>query len=315
MNYKSKARTIRVSRDTSYFNSGVQTSLVDQVDKYLEYIKYIDNKADKTVTNRKECLKIFLRDTDFEYVEDISLYDMNDYFIHLRKRGLKQSTIEIYKQTFRLFFEYHQDYRKQYLQFDWPDIKRTKTKSPKFKPLTRDDIKKVLDNTDNFQDRLAISVLFHTGIRIGELINIQLSDISGCEIKIRGKGDKDRVVFAPEDLMDSIYKNCGYSENPNTYIVKPLQAHSSHPSERYTNTDTLRKRIERLFLKILGVVMHPHIIRHSFAVDWVQSGGDIRSLQLILGHESIDITQNYLQFTDLQLLKASKSIHSRSLLA
>ena len=266
-------------------------------ERYLEYLEKIELLAPNTVKNRRYIVVPFLNFVDKE-VADLTLQDVDNYFI--QKSGqLKQSSIGIEKQAFRSFFKYCQEYLEMDMQFNWQVIKRKKDKPGRVKTFSRDEIGEVIGLCDSMQDKLMIALMFETGIRIGEMITLCVNHIVGTQIQVRGKGQEDRVVFMSERLSDAISNYVARRGIVSGCIFRPLQNHTSHPSDRYVSLYAVRDRIQRAFLKC-GHKMHPHQLRHSFAINWLLSGGDVRTLQILLGHSSIETTQRYLQLTDKQ---------------
>lgn len=264
--------------------------------KYLGYLKYAENKSEKTIDNRRYILEPFIKRIDKQNVQDIRLTDV-DEFLMQRGQEIKPSSLNAEKQAIRSFFSYCQAHLLLEMSFDFRVIRRQKERPPRVVPLTEERVAEVVSDCRNYQLQLIITTLFETGMRIGELLNLCWEDINGTQIQVRGKGSKDRVVFLPYDLAVALNQ---YSRKQGIYrghVFRPEQVHVNHPSDRYVSAYAVRDRIEREF-KRHGVKMHPHQLRHSFAVRWIQKGGDIRTLQVILGHDSLETTQRYLGFSN-----------------
>src|ERR1044072_467774 len=283
----------------------------DITERYLEYIEKIDHKVPTTVKNRRHILIPFFRWWDGEITE-LTLQDIDNYFIE-RATQIKRSSIGIERQCFRSFFQYCQEYLEMDMQFRWEVITRKKEKPSTVRTYTRKEVGEVIGLGTELQDKLMISLMFETGIRIGELLNLQVHDIHGTQLHIRGKGEEDRTVFMSQRLADAIqhHKACrGFTLG---YLFRPLQKHKNHTNDRYVSAYAVRDRIQRAF-KRCGYTMKPHHLRHSFAVNWVMNGGDIRTLQIILGHASIETTQWYLRFSDIQTHSIYDRVMSSSVL-
>lgn len=149
--------------------------------------------------------------------------------------------------------------------------------------------------------QLVIELLFATGVRVGELVSIQESDISNSDktIKIKGKGNRERVVFLPDQplitLIDT-YISARSNFNPKTKTMLI--------NTRGTALDT---QMVRLLIRRTGDHakinrrITPHMLRHSAATHLLDSGVDIRHVQKLLGHHSITTTQLYTHVSDAQL--------------
>jgi len=158
---------------------------------------------------------------------------------------------------------------------------------PKF--ITYDELNKLLENAENYRDKLIIKFLFYTGVRVSELIKIKKNDIIFEDgfVKVYGKGGKERIVPIPKELLNEL-KN--YINKINTENIFPL---SSRQVER----------IIKYIAKKAGISkkVTPHVLRHSLATTLLSKGVDIRYIQEILGHSSLNITQIYTHVVPNQL--------------
>ena len=275
------------------------TTVFELIDRYLEYLGKIECKAQKTLDNRKYILTPMFAWLGKQEVIEVTIQDIDDYFIN-RSEQVRPSTLSCERQVLRLFLQWCDEYCELPLSFSWAVIRRVKVKPPRIRSFTRQEIGKVITSAPEIQDKLIIALLFETGMRIGELLQFQLADINGNQIQIRGKGDVDRVVCMSPFLATSIRSYTQERGIRSGHVFRPLQRHINHPGDRYVSTYAIRDRIEREFLKC-GFKMHPHQLRHSFSLEYLMAGGDLRSLQLLLGHTSIETTQRYLGLTDQQL--------------
>jgi site-specific recombinase XerD len=269
----------------------------DLTKKYLEYIEKIENLSVRTVENRRHILTPFFR-VQTKEISDLTLQDIDNYFID-RSAQVKPSTIGAERQAFRSFFKYCQEYLEMDMQFRWEVIHRKKDKPGRVRTFSKEEVSEVIAGCKHLQDKLIIALMFESGIRIGELLTIQVQDITDVQIRVRGKGAEDRVVFMSEKLAKTIagYTHAkGYTSG---FLFRPVQQHYNTANDRYTSAYAVRDRIKAAF-KQCGYSMHPHQLRHSFAVNWIMEGGDIRTLQILLGHASLETTQWYLRLSDRQ---------------
>jgi integrase/recombinase XerD len=156
--------------------------------------------------------------------------------------------------------------------------------------LERDQVEAMLEAAKiaSFRDYLIIRVLWRTGVRVNELINIKPGDVEWNNQVInvtKAKRGKQRRVLLDEKTLKML---SDYVSTINISEDRPIFGLTSRQIryivKRYGNT--------------IGVDVHPHTLRHSFAIHLVRSGMDIRRLQLLLGHSSLNMTQIYLQFKD-----------------
>lgn len=289
------------------------TAISELVNEYLLHLAQIEHKAPKTVTNRRYMLRPFV-----EFMHNNAIFDIHDVskdqvFKYLLERSfkVKASSLELDKQTLRLFIEYCQNIKGIETQFDYFIIKRNKDPAPPVQTIDSDSIATVVQSCEINQDALMICLLYESGVRIGELVKIQVHDINQTSIRVLGKGGKARVVGIPYDLSKAIEEHLNENQYFEGHIFRPIQKQWNSENVRYS-VCTARLRIQSAF-KRCGIDMHPHQLRHSFAVNWLEKGGDIRTLQLLLGHNSLETTQRYLQLSDKHLLRQHQMIVGRSL--
>jgi len=180
-------------------------------------------------------------------------------------------------------------------------------------PLTEAEIQKVLAaSLDNTQGRLrnfAMMMLFlDTGIRLSELVNLKVSkaDFAAGEMVIFGKGSKERRVpigsQAKKALVDYITKEKGEAANPND--EDRLFLTEDHIP---VNANVVEKVLQRIKKTSKVAKLHPHVCRHTFSVRFLMNGGDVFSLQKILGHTSLEMTRKYVNLASGDV----KEIHRR----
>lgn len=193
----------------------------------------------------------------------------------------------------------------------WKQIKNPKLpkKLPNF--LTTMEIEKLFQKQEyntpyEIRNRLILELLFATGLRVSELINIKLSDIQKQERSIRtlGKGKKERIVYYGEYAEEILLK---YLEEARPLLLENKR--SIYLFVGKNSTQLTRARISEILdseVKKIGLQHHisPHVLRHTFATQLLNNGADIRSVQELLGHENLSTTQIYTHITNDQLRKA-----------
>lgn len=283
----------------------------DFVRRYLDHLQS-ENYAATTVNNRRDILVPFFRRVN-KQPEEITLEDVDKYLFG-RSEVCKQSSLQLEKQVLRSFFQYCYEHREMDLQFRWEVIKRKKVKPPKVQTFTREEITWVISQCQEQQDKIIISLMFEAGLRIGEVIALKVEDIERRAVRVRGKGDTDRLVYIPYELAAIIRNYVALRGHYGGYLFRPLQKHNNHPNTRYVSAYGVRDRIERAFAKC-GYKMNPHQLRHSFAKDWLMKGGDVRTLQILLGHSNIETTMRYLQLSDIETELIYERVNRSSTLA
>ncbi|GKY88123.1 hypothetical protein STA1M1_19920 [Sinisalibacter aestuarii] len=155
---------------------------------------------------------------------------------------------------------------------------------------------------------LIIKLLIVTGLRISELTNVKVRDVShdGSQILVRGKGNKERIVFVPNrELQEEFRRHCEVRCNEGS-LAAPLFLNTEG---RRLRSATFRKRL-RTLSKRLGIEPHltPHRFRHSAATLLIEEGIDIRMVQALLGHASLRTTEIYVRVSNHALRRALERV-------
>jgi integrase/recombinase XerD len=178
-------------------------------------------------------------------------------------------------------------------ELNLPNPKRNKT-LPEI--LTIEEIKKMLESIENIKHKLIIKLLYGTGLRVSEIINLEKEDINFNEnlIKINlGKSKKDRFVKLPVSIKENLEN---YSKLNNSKILFP-----SNRGGKLTKK-TIGKIVQNSARKAeIKKRVYPHLLRHSFATHLLEQGTDLRIIQKLLGHSDIRTTQIYTQISQASI--------------
>jgi integrase/recombinase XerC len=191
-------------------------------------------------------------------------------------------------------------------------------KLPKF--LEYEQVKKLIEtpSTDNWlgaRDRAIMETLYSTGVRVSELVGLNIDDVDFLSevLHIRGKGKKERLTPIGSSSLQAIQH---YMEFRN----KRAQSNGNFDSKvlfvnkhgKRLSTRSVRRKMDK-YLKIAGLdpSISPHTLRHSFATHMLNNGADLRSVQELLGHQSLSTTQIYTHLTTKKLKEVYDSAHPR----
>ncbi len=185
----------------------------------------------------------------------------------------------------------------QILGKDFSKIKMPKKDKKLPEVLTKDEVKKLIDSADNFKSRLIISMLYSSGLRVSELVNLKKDDLNFDE-KIgwvrKGKGGKDRLITISGALADDL-KNYLEKRSDSIYVFSKDKALTTRNIQKIIKGTKQRAGIPKK--------VTPHTLRHSFATHLLEQGTDIRIIQVLLGHANLNTTQVYTHISSEQIKK------------
>lgn len=291
--------------------------------KYLsEFLKYIDlekNYSNYTLINYKDDLSFYL---DFLNKENIDVLDsdykvIRNYLSYMYNKKYSSKTISRHISSLRSFYKYM--IKENYIVKNPMTLisnPKQESKLPHF--LYYNELETILNIPDKStplgqRDSVILELLYSTGIRVSELVNIKLKDInlSTRKIRILGKGNKERIVLYGEYLKNllDIYLNDGREKlvkNNQEYLV--LNKNGSGLTTRGVRViiDNILKKGE------IDFHISPHVLRHTFATHMLDSGADLKSVQELLGHENLSTTQIYTHVSNERLKKVYLSTHPRA---
>ncbi len=169
--------------------------------------------------------------------------------------------------------------------------------------LAKEEIKHLIDSADTHKSRLIMSLLYSSGLRVSELVNLKVSDLNSSERSgwVRhGKGAKDRVFMMSKDLALELQHYLNGRGKENTYLFS---------KEKPLTTRNIQKIIAGARKRAsIGKKVTPHTLRHSFATHLLEQGTDIRIIQTLLGHSSLSTTQVYTHVSHEQLKKVKNPL-------
>lgn len=289
------------------------------INDFIEYLEVIKKCSDYTIENyQKDIIEFneYLEDNKYK-IDKIDYDIVKKYLVFLYDKKLSRSSISRKLSSLRSFYKYllvEYNISNDYFS-DINNPKKDKS-LPKF--IKDSDLDKMFlsinkDTVLGQRNLLILELLYASGIRVSELVNLKLSDFNFYErsIKILGKGNKERMVYYGsycEDALD-LYLNDSRRElnkHDSNYLL--LNKNGNKISERQ-----IRNILNDIILKS-SVDMHisPHMLRHTFATDMLNNGADLVSVKELLGHESLDTTSIYTHITDEKIRKIYDLAHPRA---
>lgn len=286
------------------------------IDDFLDYLKVVKKHSDNTIISYHGDILEF---SEFVHknILGIDKAMVEGYLTLLYEKNEKKSTIGRKLTSLRVFYDYL--LKNEIVSVNYfSEIKNPKKDKSLPKYVKDDDIDKMFlipDTNKQYGQRnlVIIRLLYATGVRVSELINIKLKDIDVNDrtIRILGKGSKERVVVFGVNTQSDLkkYLNNGRKQldiRGNDYLF--LNKDGNRLSSRY-----VRKIIDDIVVKAsIKKNISPHMLRHTFATEMLNNGADLVSVKDLLGHESLNTTSIYTHLSDDKIREIYDKTHPRA---
>lgn len=288
---------------------------MNDINKFLEYLKVIKKHSEHTIINYENDILEF-----YKYNNEKLLHNKDivaNYLKYLYEKNISKSSISRKLSSLRTFYDYLLKENK--IEFNYfKNIKNPKKEKSLPKYVKEIDIDKMFLVPDTKSKKgqrnlLIIRLLYGTGIRVSELVNIKIKDIniSDRTIKILGKGSKERIVVFGYNTKEALvtYLSDGYKE----YNIKQSDYLILNNNGEKISTRYIREIIDDIIIKA-SIKMHvsPHMLRHTFATSLLNNGADLVSVKDLLGHSSLDTTSIYTHVSDDMIKRVYNNAHPRA---
>ncbi len=304
-----------------------QKYISDYILDFIEHLEVEGGRMPKTAENYEFYLNRFVEFAGDITPDQITAELLRKYRLWLnRYKSVDGNELAMITQSYHLIAL--RGFLKYFSRRDIPSLAPDKIELPKThrKQVTflhYDEVQRLLDQVNvheesGLRDRAILELLFSSGLRVSELVNLNRDHINTKrrEFMVRGKGQKDRPVFISQAAADWVEKYLDERQDS----LAPLFISYSKNVETNTSGDYRRltaRSIQRMvskYARLAGITKHvsPHTMRHSFATDLLMNGADLRSVQSMLGHSNIATTQIYTHVTDAHLKDVYEKFHSES---
>ena len=300
--------------------------LSELVNDFTEHLEVEGGRSLKTIENYRLYLERFIEFSGDITVDKITSEQVRRFRLWLNRHiNDNNQSLSLITQSYHLialrgFLTYLSRRDIQSLSADKIILPKTARKQVTF--LHYDEVSSLLSQIDldtevGLRDRAIIELLFSSGLRVSELVNLNRDHINlnRKEFMVRGKGQKDRPVFVSKGAAERV---SDYLASRHDSLVPLFISYSRFTGQTDTSGDYRRlqsRSIQRMvshYAKMAGITKHvsPHTLRHSFATDLLMNGADLRSVQAMLGHSNISTTQVYTHVTDQHLKDVFEKFHS-----
>lgn len=291
-----------------------------EIDRFIEYLKYQRNYSNFTCNNYNKDLNeynSFILSNKINY-KNMDYNEAKEYVIYLNKKNDAKSTISRKLSSLRTFYKYlvlnNKVESNPFLLVSSP---KKEKRIPKF--INYNNMEEILNvpnikTKEGQRERVILEVLYASGVRVSELVNIKLKDIdfSNKNILIFGKGSKERLVSFGDYALE--YINLYLKEGRNLLLdgVKSDYLIVGKKSEKLTT-----RRVEQIIddiIKRTSIKLNitPHMFRHTFATHLLDNGCDLLVVQELLGHASLSSTEIYTHVSNEHLREVYLKCHPRN---
>lgn len=300
------------------------------ITQFLDHLRYEKNASSHTIrsygTDLKQFLGFFTRTEQGKPstipLEDLDHLSLREYMGWLYQQGLSKKSISRKVSTLRALFKF---LMRTGLATRNPTLQLTLPRLPRHLPvcLETGQVQALLqapgtDSDAGLRDRALMEMLYATGMRVGELVGLNIEDVSLSEqvVRIRGKGKKERLVpfgDAARVAMEAWLpgrQRLLFSARPGRFdnAAVFLNLQGGRLSDR-----SVRRVLDRYIQAVsVRLNIHPHTLRHSFATHLLNAGADLRVIQELLGHASLSTTQKYTHLSVEHLMQVYRKSHPRS---
>lgn len=280
--------------------------------KFLENLEVERNYSEHTLLNYRLDLEEFFTFLGNDDVKAVEYTTLRRFLAELRSRQLKSRSVARKLSTLRSFFRFLQ---KQGVVEKNPAalVQTPKLDKPLPHFLTEDQTVKLIEapdssREDGLRDKAIFETLYSGGIRVSELVGLNLEDVDiiGNIMKVRGKGRKERMVPIGGKACEAIHAYLEVRRHKSDALF--LNRSGGRLTQRSVR-NVVNKHIRRAALE---QKVHPHMFRHSFATHLLDRGADLRSVQELLGHANLSTTQIYTHLTTEKLKSVYDKAHPRA---
>ena len=277
----------------------------DYIDKFIDYISNERKYSLHTIRAYTNDLNIFFNFLS-NYNHKLNIINIDRSIIHLyiqsiSKNKLSGKTLQRKVSSIKSFYKFLSD--RELIKYNISDliqIPKADKKLPNF--LSQREITKLMSLPDlssykGVRDKSVLEVLYSTGLRISELISIEISNISRSKrtIKVLGKGSKERYVLLGKEALISIENyliiRCKLYPNKDNFFLYPCLNKSKL---NHISTRAMFNIVKKYLVNISNnEKLSPHSLRHSFATHLLENGADLLAVKDMLGHEDLSSTQIY----------------------
>ncbi|MCL4138537.1 UNVERIFIED_CONTAM: hypothetical protein GTU68_000583 [Idotea baltica] len=285
---------------------------------YLDYLRTIKHYSPATLESYQRDIQgffKFLLEQDIGEITDVSIHDIRAYIASCHRKGMAESSMQRLLSSLRGFYK-HLLKDNQIGSNPAADVRAPKGAKKLPKVLDVDQVDRLLSGKSStpleVRDQAMIELMYSSGLRLSELVNLDVldMDLKAGQVKILGKGKKTRYLPIGQQANQAL--SAWLNLRTNLALAGELAVFINNRGSRLSQRAVQKRMREQAQRREIGVHVHPHMLRHSFASHLLESSGDLRSVQELLGHANISTTQVYTQLDFQHLAKVYDQSHPRA---
>ncbi len=272
--------------------------IAEAMENYLVYLMAEKGDSKKTIDAYENDLHQFLRFTKKEQAEKLTLLDYEDHLAYLTSEGLSKASLSRKATTIKGFYRFLKNEGVITVSLGEMELPKRSIRLPR--TLSDQEIRKLFGSvsTESYKGLLNLSMMelcYSCGLRVSELCNLKIdqANVQDGYLKIRGKGDKERMVPMNRECQSYL----------TLYLKERKALKKTKGKNLFLHQDGSPVSRQYFFLALrkygkeagLGENIHPHMLRHSFATTLLENGAPIRQVQELLGHSKVETTMIYTQ--------------------
>lgn len=323
MDYRTEAP--QILRDFLVYHETIQNHSRKTVDEYFldlrNFFRFF--KLHKSLVPKDTPIdSIDISDVDLEFVSSITLTDVYDYMSYLSRDrathpnsdstayGLTAASRARKVAAIRSFYKYLTNKAKLITENPMQNLESPRQKKALPRYLDLDESMDLLDSVDgknSIRDYCILTLFLNCGLRISELVDLNITDVRGSQLRVLGKGNKERILFLNDACQSAL---SDWLTERNTLTLLDKSALFVTPQNRKRISTAAVHKLVKKYIMAAGLdstQYSAHKLRHTAATLMLQNGVDVRTLQEVLGHDHLNTTQIYTHIDNEDLRTAAKA--------